>query len=118
MAAAYGVNLHIVMCVDRTASVNLEVGGDVFHDDPVADASEFLASVERSLPHDTISHSISFDDPAQTLCEEADRLGARAIVVGNRRVQGLSRVLGSVASHVTRKAPCDVLIVNTTVADS
>ena len=36
------------------------------------------------------------------------------IVVGNRRVQGVSRVLGSIASDVLRRAPCDVLIVNTT----
>jgi nucleotide-binding universal stress UspA family protein len=47
------------------------------------------------------------------LCEEAERLDARTIVVGNRRVQGISRVLGSVASDVTRQAPCAVLIANT-----
>jgi nucleotide-binding universal stress UspA family protein len=47
------------------------------------------------------------------LCEEATRLEARAIVVGNRRVQGMSRVLGSVAADVTRQAPCDVVVANT-----
>jgi nucleotide-binding universal stress UspA family protein len=50
------------------------------------------------------------------MCEEARRLGARIIVVGNRRVQGASRVLGSIASDVAKQAPCDVLIVNTTGA--
>ena len=35
------------------------------------------------------------------------------IVVGNRRVQGAGRILGSVAAHVTKNANCDVLVANT-----
>ena len=35
-------------------------------------------------------------------------------IVGNRRVQGVSRILGSVAMDVARAAPCNVLIVHTT----
>ena len=35
------------------------------------------------------------------------------IVVGNKRVQGLARVLGSVASAVAQHAPCDVYIAKT-----
>jgi nucleotide-binding universal stress UspA family protein len=48
------------------------------------------------------------------MCEEARRLEARMIVVGNRRVQGAARVLGSIASDVAKHAPCDVYIANTT----
>lgn len=29
------------------------------------------------------------------------------VVVGNKRVQGMARVLGSVASAVAKDAPCD-----------
>jgi nucleotide-binding universal stress UspA family protein len=36
------------------------------------------------------------------------------IVVGNRRMQGLGRLLGSVANDVAHHAPCDVHIVKTT----
>jgi nucleotide-binding universal stress UspA family protein len=36
------------------------------------------------------------------------------IVVGNRRVQGISRVLGAIATDVARRASCDVLISDTT----
>ncbi|MCP3973298.1 MAG: universal stress protein, partial [bacterium] len=43
---------------------------------------------------------------------------ARMIVVGNRRVQGIARVLGSVASDVAKRAPCSVLIAHTTRADT
>jgi nucleotide-binding universal stress UspA family protein len=47
------------------------------------------------------------------LVDEAARLNADLIVVGNVRMQGPSRVLGSVGSHVLRHAPCDVLVVKT-----
>jgi nucleotide-binding universal stress UspA family protein len=113
LAAAHRTNLHLVMCIDRTKPVNMTVGGDVFHTDSVSDAEQFLASVASGLPHDSITHAVGFSSPAKMLCEEAERLDARTIVVGNRRVQGMSRVLGSVASDVTRQAPCSVLIANT-----
>jgi nucleotide-binding universal stress UspA family protein len=51
--------------------------------------------------------------PATALVDEAIRLGASLIVVGNRRVQGVGRVLGSVATNVAAHAPCDVYIVKT-----
>ena len=35
------------------------------------------------------------------------------IIVGNRRMQGMGRLLGSVANEVAHNAPCDVLIVKT-----
>ena len=38
---------------------------------------------------------------------------AELIVVGNRRTQGIGRVLGSVAVSVAAHAPCDVYIVKT-----
>ena len=69
---------------------------------------------EAKLPHDKISRSAVEGDPAKVMVEEARRLGARIIVVGNRRVQGASRVLGSIAGDVLKTASCDVLIVNTT----
>lgn len=52
--------------------------------------------------------------PADVLVEEAERLGAALIVVGNRRVQGPTRVLGAIATSVAHRAPCDVYIVKTT----
>jgi nucleotide-binding universal stress UspA family protein len=114
LAAAFGTNLHLVMCVERGRSSQITVGGDQFRTDWLAEAEQFLADAARGLPHDQITYSVGRGDPAEVLCEEAERLDARAIVVGNRRVQGMSRVLGSVAGDVTKRAPCDVLIANTT----
>ena len=39
------------------------------------------------------------------------------IVVGNRRMRGIGRVLGSVANSVAHNATCDVYIANTYDAD-
>ncbi|MFI5426024.1 universal stress protein [Aeromicrobium sp. UC242_57] len=51
--------------------------------------------------------------PADALVSAAKEIGADLIVVGNRRVQGISRILGSVATDVAHHAPCDVYIVKT-----
>jgi nucleotide-binding universal stress UspA family protein len=51
---------------------------------------------------------------ARALCSEAIRLDASMIAVGNKRIHGAARVLGSVAGDVAKQAPCNVLIVHTT----
>ncbi len=116
LALACATNLHIVMCVKHGPSKEVEVGSDKFVVDWVADTHSFLSDLARELPHDQITTHVTDGDPAKALCEEAARLEARMIVVGNRRVQGVSRVLGSIAADVARHAPCDVLIANTTDA--
>jgi nucleotide-binding universal stress UspA family protein len=53
-------------------------------------------------------------DPGQALLTVARDEGANLIVVGNRGINTLSgRLLGSVPSDVSQRAPCDVLIVHT-----
>lgn len=116
LAAACGVNLHLVTCVKPGRSEQVGVGSDTITIDPVSDAEGLLRRLSAELPHDRITTHIAMDDPAEALCAEAQRLGARMIVVGNRRVQGMSRVLGSVATDVLRNAPCDVHVANTTGA--
>jgi len=114
LAAAYQTNLHMVMCVEPGWATEQQVGSDRFRFDPVSASERFLDDLARTLEHDRITRAVVLGDPAKSLCDEARRLSARAIVVGNRRVQGLSRVLGSVAGNVMRTAPCDVVVANTT----
>jgi nucleotide-binding universal stress UspA family protein len=52
-------------------------------------------------------------DAAKAVTAEAARIGADLIVVGNRRVAGVSRVLGAVALDIVRHAPCSVYIAKT-----
>lgn len=114
MASALGVNLHLVTCADRSSSTAFTVGSDRYQSDWLADAELFVKDAARELDHDQVTCMVGSGNPATVLCEEARRLDARMVVVGNRRVQGVSRVLGSVAGDVLKHADCDVLIVNTT----
>jgi nucleotide-binding universal stress UspA family protein len=114
LAAAYGDNLHILMCIGRDQPVEIRVGGDIFRIDKLSESGQFVADVCRKLGAEHFTHSVREGDPAKILCEEAASRDTRAIVVGNRRVQGMARVLGSVAADVIRQAPCDVLVANTT----
>lgn len=51
--------------------------------------------------------------PATSLVEYAEAVNADLIVVGNRRVQGIGRALGSVAIAVLRHTPCSVYVAHT-----
>ena len=113
IATALDADLHVVMCAERERSVEMRVGGDSFHSDWLADADQFLSDLARQLPHGNVTTSVGEGDPAKAICEEAKRLDARLIVVGNKRVQGLARVLGSVAGDVMKHAHCDVYVANT-----
>lgn len=79
-----------------------------------ADSSEMVAkSLAASRPGVEITHFAARGKPAESLIKEAIRLDARLIVVGNRRMRGIGRLLGSVANSVAHNAPCDVYIANT-----
>lgn len=59
----------------------------------------------------TRAHVIAGDDPAQTIGEAAERLGADVVVIASRARSGLSRVLlGSVADKLLRACRRPVLI--------
>ena len=64
-----------------------------------------------------VTYSSARGKPAEALIKEAERFDARMIVVGNRRMRGLGRVLGSVANSVAHNAPCDVYIAKTDDVD-
>jgi nucleotide-binding universal stress UspA family protein len=52
-------------------------------------------------------------DPADALLQVAEAASADLIVIGNRGMHGVSRVLGSVPNKVSHRARCNVLIVAT-----
>jgi nucleotide-binding universal stress UspA family protein len=53
-------------------------------------------------------------DPSAAILRVADEVAADLIVVGNKGMRGIHRVLGSVPNSIAHKASCAVLIVNTT----
>jgi len=82
------------------------------------DAAEAaLAAAERRAAGSGASDVVGTlvkGDPGQALLTTAKENAADLIVVGNRGINTLSgRLLGSVPSDVSQRAPCDVLIVHT-----
>ena len=115
MAAKFDRPLHIVMSMTRNTSQEVHGGGsERWHVDSIGVAEDLLKSLAGELRATVpVSHAVVLSDPATALCEEAARLDASIIVVGNKRVQGAARVLGSIAGDVAKRAPCNVFIVHT-----
>ena len=115
MATKYNHPLHIVLSMTRNTSQQVRGGGsETWHFDSVGVAEESLKALVGELKVSVpVTYAVVLSDPATALCDEATRLDASVIVVGNKRVQGAARVLGSIAGDVAKRAPCNVLIVHT-----
>jgi nucleotide-binding universal stress UspA family protein len=114
LAASTGATLHVMMATeDKERATDAEYVGDVRLQSPAeAVATEIAESLTGIVP--SVHASPAHGKPGEALVSVAKDIGADLIVVGNRRVQGISRILGSVASDVAQHAPCDVYIVKTT----
>ena len=112
LANALGAPLHLVMAASRGRADGMatETG---HHVDWLTGAEQFLNSLKGELKVAVVTSAVVSDDPATAMCDEASRLGAQIIVVGNKRVQGITRVLGAIGLDVARQATCDVLISDT-----
>jgi nucleotide-binding universal stress UspA family protein len=115
LAAATGATLHVVTADTRATIEDYpdRPGASQVTSGEVAEALVVEVAAELRAQVLAISTSSVQARPAVALVEEAERLEAWLIVVGNRRSQGLARVLGSVAGGVVAHAPCDVYIVKT-----
>jgi nucleotide-binding universal stress UspA family protein len=81
---------------------------------PMQDVNATLRDVEEKAKQrglDATSEARE-GDPADVLCDIAERHNADLLVVGNKGMQ--RRVLGSVPNSVSHKSPCSVVIVKTT----
>lgn len=115
-ASALGGELRFVTAYDRSDTATVRGGGsDVWRIDSLQTAENLVEGLAGRIGYTgPWTTSARNGDVADTIVEEARESGATLIVVGNRRVQGAARVLGSVASAVLRQAPCSVLVVKTT----
>jgi nucleotide-binding universal stress UspA family protein len=80
------------------------------HQEDLGHARELLSTRKKLA----VEYDLEIGDPADAIVALAERRGADLIVVGGHHEQGfLGRLLhGDVGSGVSRKAPCDVLIVH------
>ena len=115
LANNFNLPLHLVTSMTRNTSQQVQGGGsETWHFDSVGIAEEQLKALAGELKTTVpVTHAVVMADPASALCDEASRLDASIIVVGNKRVQGAARVLGSIAGDVAKRAPCNVYIVHT-----
>lgn len=116
-AASFGGSLHVVSAYgpgeQRTLSDGVEKVVINLSDAAQQASAEAVESLREQFPNLEITASIANGNPADVLVAEAERLDARLIVVGNKRVQGPARILGSVARSVAANASCDVYVANT-----
>lgn len=116
LAAETGAALHVVSAYDRLEVTEVAGVGDdhwLLSTEAEASATAERTAVRARRRVGTVTTAAVSGKPADALTGEADRLGADLIVVGNKRVQGITRVLGSVATSVAHHAPCDVYIAHT-----
>jgi len=78
------------------------------------DACHLLDGVAKGLagPITVTTHAVSAH-PATAILSVAEVVDADLIVVGNRGMKGVRRLLGSVPANVSHHAACDVLVVDT-----
>jgi nucleotide-binding universal stress UspA family protein len=116
LAVGLGWPLHVVTAYEDEETVQIEVGSDVFMVTSFDSAEGVAKSVATALarPGLEVTSGAAVGKPQDVLIEEAERLDAALIVVGNRRMQGPGRLLGSIANSIAHHAPCDVYIAKTT----
>lgn len=87
----------------------------LFVGDREAGAEVLRKTAERLAGDAEVQSRVTEGDPADKICEVAERGGTDLIVVGNRGMTGAGRfLLGTVPNRVSHYAPCDVLIAKTT----
>jgi nucleotide-binding universal stress UspA family protein len=125
LAAMAGAHLHIVSAYAPGTKVANSAGGGNgngwivgTHAPKHADGARRMVKnaaaalvAERALGITT--HTVQ-GEPADVLVRVAAEADADLIVVGNKGMRGARRVLGSVPNRVAHKAPCGVMIVQTT----
>jgi nucleotide-binding universal stress UspA family protein len=112
-----GGTLHIVSAYKKSAT-SVQGLPDEFIDgidsaSRAASVLDDLASRARAAGVTAVTHSLK-EDAAEGIVAVAQKEDADLIVVGNKGMKGVRRVLGSVPNDVAHKATCSTLIVQTT----
>ena len=112
LARRLGAQLHVIMACDDEIVAEVGVGSDQI----VINKSDEAAEIARRVADALRTDGLEVTDGARNgvLIEEAKHFDDALIVLGNRRMQGPGRLLGSVANSVAHNAPCDVYVVKTT----
>lgn len=117
LARALGAELHVLSAYGKFEIERVRAGSEEYVFTTEADAEAMTTTVVERLRAEfsdvSFHHRPAEGKPAEALVRAAEELGASLIVVGNKRVQGLARILGSIARDVAAHAPCDVYVAHT-----
>lgn len=117
LAKATGASLNVVHVVHSAVSIGFsdtvsgQEGVQASRDEVDRIAAAVVADAEREGVAAEVYHPTG--DPADALIEIAEKTGADLIVLGNRGMSGVARVLGSIPNKVAHHSPCSLLIVDT-----
>jgi nucleotide-binding universal stress UspA family protein len=112
LAERFGSTLHMVTAFDPVAERGRgEPSGVVSA--ARSEAEKFLERYAASMTTPVRTHALP-GKAAEAILQVATEVGADLIVVGNRGMKGVRRVLGSVPNEITHRADCSVLVVHTT----
>ncbi|MGB8862277.1 MAG: universal stress protein [Ilumatobacteraceae bacterium] len=116
LARKLGGVLHVIMACDDEVVTEVGVGSDQLVINKSDEAAEIASGIADSLRGDglEVTSAARYGRPHEALIDEAKQYEDSLLVVGNRRMQGAGRVLGSIANSVAHNAPCDVYVVKTT----
>lgn len=99
----------LVLCVRPPVDAR-----EVFDPAGLPDVERHLEGLTRRLSGITVRAFQGTGDPAEIICEVAEKNDVDVIVVGNRGTRGRRRwFLGSVPNAVVQHSPCSVFIVDT-----
>ena len=116
LARDYQARLVIFHAVTVPTAIYAEPGVLPQFEDRSADLVQKLEEMKATDANLRMDHLLKEGDPASEILDAATEVDANIIVMGTHGRTGLGRLLmGSVAEHVLRKAPCPVLTVRTKV---
>lgn len=117
LANDMGARLHVLSAYGTFESERINIGSDEIlvsnEQEAEAVARDVFLEIRREFPTLEITFAPGKGSPGEALVNAAEHLDADVIVVGNKRVQGVARVLGSVARDVAAHAHCDVYVAHT-----
>jgi nucleotide-binding universal stress UspA family protein len=115
IARMSGGTLHIVSAFDLRSVPRGDVPSELGQLDNAGDVEALLQDLSflaKSKGVDAVLHKAS-PPPADALVKYAEEVGADLLVVGNRGMKGVRRLLGSVPNTVAHHATCSVAIIDT-----
>lgn len=103
---------HVMLPSEDVPTWDATLPGHVPAEITYQELEEQVRAYQSKLPEATLLIEVALGDPAEELVRLANIHNADLIILGNRGLTGLNRILqGSVSSQVLEDAPCSVMVI-------